>query len=92
MTSDYPGETRWKLRPIKGGSWLDKTIYGRYESPQTLYKEDRCYEDDCFKLTVQNRNTKVFLESGYYSLKVNGQLIVDQQSDFLKHQATFGEC
>ena len=107
MTDSNPQGTRWRLFQKKkdddgggggggSGEWLDKKPYGNFPLPNTLYRRFRCHDNDnnraCFKLVVQDKDGNGFGSGGYYSLKVDGETIVNKQSNFREiHQTWFGE-
>lgn len=92
MTDSNPQQTRYRLRDQSARKWLIRSSYGDFSSPNTLYTENLCYPDSCFKFIIQDSARNGFQNGGYYSLVVNGETLVDQESDFRMKDRTMIGC
>jgi len=93
MTDSNPNELRLKLRNENTKEWLLVVGKKDYTEPNTLYTENICQPESCFKLMMTDKGKDGFDSGGYYSLVVDGETLIDERADYGKKEITkFGSC
>ena len=85
-TDSKPKQTRVNLWDADSGKLLHQTKYKDYPLANTLYSETLCYPNTCFEFQIQDKGKNGFQNGGYYSLAANGEIFVNQHSDFGKFE------